>query len=71
MARAIITGDDIGTKICEALGIDPRNVKGFDLHIAVGDAVMITVELYPEYKDLDSIKEAVGKIATFTITEAK
>ncbi len=61
----------IGMELCEILKIEPRNVRSFDLRIAVGEAVTIIVEFFPEYSDLDAIQGVLGKISTYTILENK
>lgn len=48
--------DEVGLKICEALGLDPSLVQSLLLNINAGDPVFITVNRLLLVEDLDKIK---------------
>lgn len=42
-----ITGSDLGTDLCKALGFDPSNVTKLSIHAEYGDLARVNVELIP------------------------
>ena len=40
----LVKGGDLGTKLCEALGVDPGNVVSITIHCAAGDVAHVKIE---------------------------
>lgn len=58
MSSAML-GDALGGRICEALGIDPLNVRAIDISIAPGCIATALIEHYLDAPAADGIVTAI------------
>lgn len=66
---AAITGTGIGLKICEATGIDPKDVTNINLNIPVNDVVLITVTRHICEEHVEGIKEVIQQYQLHEVKE--
>ena len=52
---------DIGTRLCEALGLDPEKVTRIGLDFPCGDVATATVSLVPDAYEVDGVVETIKR----------
>lgn len=58
---ALCSGNQVGKKVCEILGISPKNVKKIEVNIAVNEVVYAVVTRHVEVDELNKIMEEVSE----------
>ena len=61
-----VSGSRLGEAICDALGIDTRNVRGITIHADVMSAALIEVRRYVGPDEAGSMAEVCSR---YTLTE--
>jgi hypothetical protein len=57
---AFLNGNIVGRKICEAIGLDPRDVKSIDIHLAVNDLATITIRRFASADEIEAIDWSIS-----------
>lgn len=52
---------NISIQMCEALGLDPGTIKGFDLHVHASEAVTVTVENFISPLQMKKLTKIIQK----------
>jgi hypothetical protein len=57
---SIVSVNSVGAEICDALGL--KNVKSFELRMAVGEVATIRVEYFPDLDELKQLQVIIPKV---------
>lgn len=52
---AIAYDKELGRRMCETLGLDPKKVRSIRLILEPNQAVVATIEFYPDEKEMELI----------------
>jgi hypothetical protein len=44
-----------GSRLCRALGLDPKKVRGLTLKVPIDDVISIEAEIMPDKKDVEAL----------------
>jgi hypothetical protein len=67
MATSVIRGDEVGVKICEALGIDAKKVRRVVLDTGLpGEILTAHIEMYGDERFLNIKWELGGSVVKFS-----
>lgn len=71
MPQVVRPADKVILAVCEALGVDPNGVYGFELTAIVGQPLRVQVMGYPTLSGelLDQFANSIGELAGRTATE--
>lgn len=52
---------EVGTRLCELLGISPDNIRGVDIHCHVGEPVTVRVERFVTTGEMGALETLVER----------
>lgn len=59
----------IGTAFCKKAGIDPKQVRGLDIHLAIGEPPMVTIYSYIAGEAAEGLAAEIARFELLPIEE--
>jgi hypothetical protein len=63
---AKVTGRQISQELCEALGLDPKDIQSLDIHMSAGEFVMVETVQFAEF---EGVKEVISILRRYRLEE--
>lgn len=58
---SVLESSRLGRQICEALGLKSGSIRQINIHVAVNELITVTVEYFPEKKNLELLPAILEK----------